>query len=331
MGDINKVTTGQKVSFKAETFNTIADTVNLINRSRGRTGAPDAKRGGGGNTIFVQNNSGADVLRGHVLGIDSPIMAPSTDLDEFLTRVSFNGVTPVAGTHEGKFIVCLDKIADGDTGPGCITGTCHAKVNFINADDPCAEIEDGETVLKSGALGAKILWKESGTGEKWAVMQLSAGNVGQTIYKATAEQSGTTVTAKRIEQDGTVGIEETLDVFSTDVIFPVHNNDLLMATLDGAGKKMYMPFYGSAGSPFVVPRGYGFAAETTTWDITDQPDSSLGVIVEAWSRTYWSGNISDPVYQFQRQGTYAPYIGLVAVGEEERRQIAPTDDCEEGS
>jgi hypothetical protein len=336
MGDINKVTTGQKVSFKAETFNTIADTVNLINRSRGRTGAPEAKRGGSGNTIFVKNTSGSDIERGEVLGIDAPIMAPGTNEDEFLARVSFKGVTPDGDDHKGKFIVCADKIKDGDIGRGYIAGTCHAKVDIQAEADEFADIEDGETLLKSGASGAKILWKETGTGEVWTILSLTENSM-PAIYKATADQSDGKVTGKRLAIDGTTpGEEEEHDVYYG--LAEIKINDTYLLTAGFAGEPTAYPCggMGEINNPFDLT----YSAEHTEAALTDSgwsrvapTEGHIGAIITMQVGAAFYESTDKKFYAYFRDYTFDSMGQLSLVSAERRQEVfATAQQCdEEGS
>ena len=53
-------------------------------------------------------------------------------------------------------------------------GMTAVKLNIVSSTDQYADIEVGTTAnLKSGSTGAaKIVWKESGTGLKWAIVRL---------------------------------------------------------------------------------------------------------------------------------------------------------------
>jgi hypothetical protein len=67
-----------------------------------------------------------------------------------------------AGTTDGKF------------GMAALTGVFAAKLNVQAESDEYADVEDGVmSRLKTGTSGAaQVLWKESGTGEKWGVVRL---------------------------------------------------------------------------------------------------------------------------------------------------------------
>jgi len=57
-----------------------------------------------------------------VLGIDTPIIDPSSNNSEFKNRVALSCVTPAANTHEGKFVILAEPLASGKIGKACLPG-----------------------------------------------------------------------------------------------------------------------------------------------------------------------------------------------------------------
>ena len=128
-----------------------------------------------GSVILVQNDSDADQERMAVLGIDDWLFDPSQEEAKYKSRASASCVVPEADTHDGKFVILAEPIADGKVGRAYASGICPVKIDVQSADDEYADIADAETGhLESGSSGsAQILKKESGTGEKWALVRVS--------------------------------------------------------------------------------------------------------------------------------------------------------------
>lgn len=90
----------------------------------------------------------------------------------------------------------------------------------------------------------------------------------------------------------------------------------------------YVRMNGSSGfgtlDPFTVPSGTDATADTTEWDITDQPLKEdgvtpyLGVIIEAQTRIYSDGTST---YQFQREVKADSAGNVVYVGPEVREEL----------
>jgi hypothetical protein len=330
MGDtMRKVRSGDSLVIPASTFNTFIDAARDFrdrqNRIK-RTGTRDTRHSG---IILVKNASGSDCNRFHVLGIKESVILPADNEDEFRNKVTLTGEAPNEDDHLGKFVILLEPLKNDSIGMAMALGVCPVKITVENEDHTFADVNDSEaSTLKSGSTGAaQILWKEDGTGEKWAVVRLGTPAILPPIYKATADQSGSTVQVKRIKADGTLamGDAEELDVYSD--AYPVRSNDILILTADADGKPVAMPVHGNDNA-FEIPSGSGDTANTTTWDITAQPSGYAGVRVEKWFRLYWSGSSGDPVYQFTREAKYDSCGALIYVGPEIRSVAFGTDTCE---
>jgi hypothetical protein len=153
-------------------------------RNRGRDSGPRLTppplRSAG--LVLVKNNSGADRVSFEVLGIDAPLYTPTESAQEFNNQVVLKGITPTSA-HYGKFVVLAEPIDSGEIGRAYIDGVCPALLNVaVDADpDDYAEVDPDATdptdYLKPGATGsARVLWRESGTGTKKAIVQLGSPN-----------------------------------------------------------------------------------------------------------------------------------------------------------
>jgi hypothetical protein len=275
--------------------------------------------------VRIHNGTADAVEAGHILGIKQHAFAS----DVPAAPIVLEGETPAAGSHKGRFAVLHHYAAADEIVPAAVAGVVQVKVEIVDEDHRFAEITDADaTKLTSAPVGsARILWAESGTGEKWAVVRLGVPAGLPPIYKATADQSGDTVMAKRLMADGTLasGDAEELDVYSD--AWKVRTDDLLILTQDADDLPVAMPIQG-CDNAFTVPAGSSSAAETTTWDIDAQPSGYGGVLVEQWFRLYWSGTSGDPVYQFTREAKYDSKGALLHVGPEVRSVAFGTDTCE---
>jgi hypothetical protein len=331
MGDMmRKMRSGDPLVIHASTFNTFIDSARDFlghqNQIR-RTGLRDTRHSG---IVLVKNASGEDRERFHVLGIKESVIKPADNEDEFKNKVALSGETPTEEDHRGKFVILLEPLKNNSLGVAMALGLCPVRITVENEEHGYADVNDGESsTLKSGATGAaQILWKEAGTGEKWAVVRLGVPAGLPPIYKATADQSGNTVLAKLLLADGSLatGNAEELDVYSD--AWKVRTDDLLILTQDADGQLVAMPIQG-CDNAFTVPAGSGDSADTTTWDINAQPSGYAGVRVEQWFRLYWSGSSGDSVYQFVREGKYDSRGALIYVGPEVRSVAFGTGSCED--
>lgn len=127
-------------------------------------------------TVLVRNDSGADITdRFPVLGLDDVVITPTANEGEFLRGPLFSAKKVAIETHYHKTCIAQQPLRDGEIGPAVIDGVTHCKIDVQHADDRWAgPIDDDTGNLISGYGSARILYKESGTGDKWAVVQLGA-------------------------------------------------------------------------------------------------------------------------------------------------------------
>ncbi len=126
--------------------------------------------------VLVRNDSGSNQNRLAVLGIDTPIIDPATNLNEFKNRVALSCVTPAVDTHEGKFVILAEPIAAGKIGRAYASGVCPVQIIVLDEDAEAYQFADIFDAYATGLFAdpngsASILWKEEGTGLKWAIVR----------------------------------------------------------------------------------------------------------------------------------------------------------------
>jgi hypothetical protein len=145
--------------------------------------------------MLVRNDSGSDIDRLAVLGISQPVITPSSNIHEFEFNFAFSGVTPEE-THRGNLAVTSEPIAAGKIGRAYIDGIVVCRVEVSHEIIMRADVGPGDsTKLDASLIGAwQILWKESGTGTKWAIVRIAPPSdvnlVGKTNAAITAGASG---------------------------------------------------------------------------------------------------------------------------------------------
>lgn len=82
---------------------------------------------------------------------------------------------PVDPACRERFAILLEPLAAGRIGRSVGSGVPPVRVNVIRATDNYAEVVvDDSNQLRSVPIGlTRILWKASGFGLKWAIVQLS--------------------------------------------------------------------------------------------------------------------------------------------------------------
>jgi hypothetical protein len=192
---------GQKVDHSAVRENAMRDAGRAYRDALNRFGADAQSRYFGTDIIRVLNQSGTDLPRFSVVGLEEPIFVPDEpdQLTAFLQEPTFRVSIPDADRHVGKFGILLEPARDGVAVKAWLSGVCICRVDMLVEDDRFADITDGGTdYLTSGGSGAaQILWTQgdgpyygSGyeTGEQWAIVRL--GNTAEGGFRYVRLPSG---------------------------------------------------------------------------------------------------------------------------------------------
>lgn len=170
-----KARPGDRLSIPATTWNKLVDVAKAADQDRLSALVRSLMSNADRDIIKIKNNSGADVDRFAVLGLSGPLFLPTDNETAFKNREALEAVKPDILVHKGKFVICLEPIADGAYGRAQVSGIAITKVKIVN-DGSFAEIEDKETKLAiDGEKGsAAVLWKETSSGDDvWAIVKLS--------------------------------------------------------------------------------------------------------------------------------------------------------------
>lgn len=179
MAQFPRVSPGDPITHSARLHNATIDVIEWA-KDRRTTGAPPVGgRPGSSGIVLVQNNSGADVDRFGVLGISGVIITPTDNEEEFKSNWAVTGSTPAEGD---PFVVLSEPIAASKIGRAWISGAVIVKVNVTDADHDHADSAASTASLESAESGpVRILWKESGTGTKWAIVLIGGGGAGGSL------------------------------------------------------------------------------------------------------------------------------------------------------
>jgi len=174
-----KVHRGQPLRIAAETFNAFVDAAQA-NRDRqslqaARTSGVDVPAG----SVLVRNMSGADQVRFAILAIDGIVIAPTDNELEFQNRPAFD-VTAPAADDTSRIVILAEPVSDGKLGRAIVAGVTPVRLDVEDENHEFAGAGEDLTLnLQSKDSGiARILWKDSGTGLKWAIVQFPAGGSG---------------------------------------------------------------------------------------------------------------------------------------------------------
>lgn len=143
------------------------------------------------NIILVKNTSGAVRDPLHILGLGDWTVTPGTDFEALAEHLCLDGATPATTTHKYKWAVLLDGLGENEVGRAVLGGLVLVKVNIVHAaDERCTITNSDATKLTSGAWGRGRIFKaESGTGDKWALVELGPAADVIVYGKPTASKS----------------------------------------------------------------------------------------------------------------------------------------------
>jgi hypothetical protein len=260
------VTAGERFRPQARTWNALMDL------ARGQVAVPSGEpmpvdRAG---LVLVQNGSGEDLERYGVLGISGLVFDADDDLDAFHSNSALTGVKPTAA-HRGLFVVVVEPIAVTDCGYARMAGATPVLVNVVDEGDAYADVEDVAAYackrLKSGVRGvARILWKQEGTGEKWAYVHFPVAS--PTVL------GGKVVGVRGLDDDEWPGFEDAQEFISHLVV---------QSCPLGGGTAGEEEFYVKAtANPAAAHIGYKDIAVadvigwTPTWSVEQVPGAAVG-------------------------------------------------------
>lgn len=179
-----KVRSGQSLRIPAAAYNAFVDAaVDLRRRERNAHAGSlfePAQRGVG--IVLVRNDSGEAIEPYHALAITGVLVEPGDGDQErtFHSRTPLTGAIAAEDSPPLAFVLALQPIKPGAIGRCVITGVTAARLLVHNESDTTCELAPGETVLASTPMGGvPILWKEEGTGEKWAVIEMGRPSPGR--------------------------------------------------------------------------------------------------------------------------------------------------------
>jgi len=175
MGDaLKKVHPGERLAMPAATFNTFIDAArDFLARQQGQEADPLKNQPRPG-VVLVRNETGEDVDRFAVLGLDAILYTPEDNEQSFINQPVMKGVAPTAADHASKFIILLEPARDGAIVRGLVQGVVPVKLNVLREDHAFADVVDDGRLSSAPEGAAQILWKEDGTGEDmWALVRMA--------------------------------------------------------------------------------------------------------------------------------------------------------------
>jgi len=172
-----KVQPGDRMRISADAYNAFVEAAQAYRDGRQGQGREISHQVRSSGIVRVRNDSGSAVGRFGVLGVDAPAITPTSSLSGFQNHLVLSCSTP-ASAHAGRFVVLLEPIPAGRIGRAMAGGVVQVQIDVTDSGHGFAEVKNSDPAkLASGATGsAVILWKESGTGTKWAIIRIGGGD-----------------------------------------------------------------------------------------------------------------------------------------------------------
>lgn len=214
-------------TIRADTLNALVDSAKLVRQrlSKGNIGGrPISNRQGPGSLeVMVQNDTGSSLVERSIVELTTPLVDATVYTLDNQERPAFLAVAPTGATS--SIAVLVDPLTDGAVGRAVLFGVAVVNLSVTNSGDGyCGPTASNTTRLTTAAAGPiRILWKESGTGDKLGIVLLqdSGGTLLTTANVDTTEES----TTSRLEFDQDTGIR--VDAGATDADPDVVSIDLV--------------------------------------------------------------------------------------------------------
>ena len=172
--------TGDDIEFYASDWGGMLD---LLRAKNVRSNEQETKAGRNGPFESIRVRPDVDVSQFGIVGLDAPVMTPTDNLPGFKRSVLFTASTPAAGQ---SMAIMSEPCAAGKIRDAMIGGVTPVQVDVTDENHGYAALNAGDTTqLESADAGeAKIIWKEAGTGTKWAVIQWPVGSAAASDVQA---------------------------------------------------------------------------------------------------------------------------------------------------
>ena len=186
--DMQKVHQGEKIIIKASTWNSFIDAANFAKDSKLNNWGKPLKSGVSAGIVLVKNMEAQARDRFTALVITGICISPDANEDEFLSCVPvFEGSKMTEARADKPYVILMEPIASQAIGRAMILGVTPAKVVVNDSEDGFAVPRPGSQTgeLESSSTGvARILWKGTGSGAQWCIVQLGGAGSGSGGEKA---------------------------------------------------------------------------------------------------------------------------------------------------
>ena len=184
---MEKVRSGEAVSIKASTWNSFVDAANFAKAARQNRLGDGLKSGVGFGIVLVKNCEERTYDRFAALSVTGVCVTADANEDEFVSCAPvLQGSRVTDERVEKPYVILQEPLEAGAVGRAMVMGVTPAKVKVNDSEDGYAIPKAGsDGSLESASTGvARILWKGSGSGAQWCLLQLGGAGGGAGEDKA---------------------------------------------------------------------------------------------------------------------------------------------------
>jgi hypothetical protein len=181
---VSDVNPGDRLSISAGDWNTIRRRMRAREIGDGsRVGSRMSPLLATTPSIALARNMGVtDIARGDVVRVSAPIIIPADNEEEWWGRLALEVQHPATMPPGAWLGVARAPIAAGKFGRVAVAGVVQCRLNVTDAGHLFAGANAGDTILRSRASGPHtIIWRETGTGAKRALVHLGGAQVVQEV------------------------------------------------------------------------------------------------------------------------------------------------------
>jgi hypothetical protein len=189
VSDFSLLSPGQALDgIPSRAWNSFLDAAEFVRDARNQqiAGALGFSRASG--VLRVKNSSGGDLNRFSVCAPSGIVFTQTDSAAGFYEEPVLTVTTPAAADQLRGWCVLQEPIKSGLIGQAMFIGLTACQIDVVDSGDDFADsIASDSAKLQSGPFGsASILYKESGTGTKWAVVCIGTPGVPLLIGKTNA-------------------------------------------------------------------------------------------------------------------------------------------------
>jgi len=191
---LKHVQPGQPFEPSSSQTNAFVDAALWVEQHRGDADSPPVLPIASDATLIeIVNTTGAELPRWGVFKVGDAAVLPTDDQDLFEGSNLFEADLPTDDLLD-IHAIALQTLDTNEVGVAIISGTATVQIDVSDEDHRYATPIDGdvEKLASAGFAAFMILWKESGTGVKWAKVVYVGSPALQTVKSTTTVVAGST-------------------------------------------------------------------------------------------------------------------------------------------